>query len=182
MKFFAVVFFISSMLSAQKVILKDTITYREYSKLTWQDFKAKAPLDSPFSASVSTGMGYKWSYSTSNGEIDFSYSVKSSLYRNSSWSKYTEGKENVLSHEQLHYDITELYARKLRQALKDYKENGNLRNIRKSVTAIYESLEAERKAFQLQYDAETNHSTNKEAQLQWNEKIALLLEEYKAFK
>lgn len=182
MKIFIVLFFFTSFVFGQRKSLKDTITYREYSRLTWKDFKAKVPEGTKFSASVSSGMGYKWSYSTSNGQINFNYSVKTNLYRNSSWSKYTEGKESVLRHEQLHYDITELYVRKFREALKDYKENSGLRNIRKDVTRIYQKIEEERKSTQLQYDMETNHSLNKEAQVAWEQKIASLLQEYEAFK
>ena len=158
---------------------RDTITYRKYNTLKWTDFKADAPVDSPFTASVSSGMSYKWSYSTSAGIIDFRFSIEAKLYRNLSWSVYKSGKQEVLKHEQLHFDITELFTRKFRKALEEYVVK---RNIRKDVATIYEGIEKQRIEMQLLYDKETNHSINKESQLAWEKKVSKLLTEYEAFK
>ena len=158
---------------------KDTITYREYNKLQWQDFKASPPENTLFTASVSTGMSYKWSYSTSKGIPDFDYEVQAKLYRNFSWSNYKTEKEQVLKHEQLHFDITELYVRKFRKALSEYIVG---RSIRNDIARIYNDLEAERNGMQLLYDAETNHSLIKDKQLEWELRIRRLLTELEVYK
>ena len=178
MKLFLLLFIVSCSLFGQKSV-KDTLTYREYNTLKWTDFKAKAPEGSEFSASVSTGMSYKWSYSTRGGIIDFQYEIDAKLYRNFSWSIYKKDKESVLKHEQFHYEITELFARKFRKALEEYEVG---RSIRNDVTRIYEKLEKERVEMQLLYDKETEHSLNKDAQLAWQAKISLLLNDYESFK
>ena len=85
MKFLLFLLFVSSSLFAQKTV-RDTVNYRDYNTLKWNDFKADAPKDTPFSASVSTGMSYKWSYSTQGGVIDFKYNIDAKLYRNLSLS------------------------------------------------------------------------------------------------
>ena len=178
MRFLVILLLACTSLFGQKKS-QDTITYRDYNKLKWSDFKADAPKNSPFSASVSSGMSYKWSYSTSAGIIDFQYAIDSKLYRNLSWSIYKEEKEEVLKHEQLHFDITELFTRKFRQALAEYVVK---RNIRKDVANIYEAIEKERVTMQLLYDKETNHSINKDSQLAWETKVSKLLAEYDEFK
>lgn len=178
MKFALFLLLISSSLFGQKPI-QDTVTYRNYNTLKWSDFKADVPEATPFSASVSTGVSYKWSYSTAGGVIDFKYDIQAKLYRNFSWSIYEKEKEIVLKHEQFHFEITELFARKFRKALAEYEIG---RSVRNDVTRIYENLEKERIAMQLLYDEETEHSINKEAQLAWETKIGLLLKEFEAFK
>lgn len=178
MRFFFFFLLVSCSLLAQKPI-QDTVTYRNYNILKWTDFKADVPENTPFSASVSTGMSYKWSYSTSRGVIDFRYNIEAKLYRNFSWSIYDKDKEAVLKHEQIHFEITELFARKFRKALEEYEIG---RSIRNDVTKIYENLEKERVAMQLLYDEETEHSIKKEAQLAWENKVELLLEQYDAYK
>ena len=159
--------------------VKDTVTYREYSTLKWKDFKAPAPKNTDYSASVNTGISYKWSYSTARGIVDFKYDIEARLYRNFSWSIYEKDKENVLKHEQLHFDITELFARKFRKALAEYTVG---RSIRKDVSKIYEKIETERTTMQLLYDKETGHSINKTSQLSWENKIKDLLQEYQTYK
>lgn len=176
---FLLLFLLVNISSFAQTKVKDTITYREYNKLNWTDFKAKTPQDTKYSASVCSGMSYKWSYSTVNNKPEFTYEVEAKLYRNLSWSKYTEGKEEVLSHEQLHFDISELYARKFRKQLEEYEVS---RNVRKDVASIYKNLEKERVQFQLMYDSITDHSLNKEVQIKWNSKVAQLLNEYDAYK
>ena len=177
MRFFIFLFLISNSFFAQKKV-NDTISYRNHSVLKWTDFKADVPEGTIFSASLSSGMSYKWSFSTATGILDFRYNVDANLYRNSSWSIYDKGKEQVLEHEQLHFDITELHVRKFRKALSEYEVG---RSIRKDVSKIYENIEKERVAMQLLYDEETHHSINREAQLAWEAKIKELLLQYVPF-
>jgi len=80
----------------------------------------------------------------------------------------------VLSHEQLHFDITELFARKFRERLKTVK---NDTDIKKKVRKIFAEINRELNTFQNKYDRETNYSRNIPEQLLWNEKIAEALSE-----
>jgi predicted secreted Zn-dependent protease len=70
----------------------------------------------------------------------------------------------LLAHEQLHFDITELYARKLRKALQTYEPDEKMK---KELDAIYSKVEKQRRQMQTQFDKETNHSINKEAEFKW---------------
>ena len=178
MRFLIFLLFITTQLCAQKKV-RDTVSYRDYSILKWEDFKANAPENTKYTASVNTGISYKWSYSTARGIVDFNYNIEAKLYRNFSWSIYEKDKENVLKHEQLHYDITELFARKFRKALSEYTVG---RSIRKDVARIYENIEQERVTMQLLYDEETEHSINVSSQKLWEAKVGNLLQEYDTFK
>lgn len=70
----------------------------------------------------------------------------------------------ILKHEQAHFDIAEIYARKLFKALTD--ANLNTTNM-KQANDIYKELFAEFKNREAQYDNETAHGTIAEQQQKW---------------
>ena len=76
----------------------------------------------------------------------------------------------MLQHEQGHFDLAELYARKLNKALKEYTFNAQ--TINKDVNSIYEKIMAEQHKAQNRYDLETDFSRNKSRQAMWSSKIA----------
>ncbi|UJH92241.1 DUF922 domain-containing Zn-dependent protease [Antarcticibacterium sp. 1MA-6-2] len=73
----------------------------------------------------------------------------------------------LLSHEQLHFDITELHARKLRKHLSHLSIDQLSKKPKEVLNSFYTKVEKERAAMQLQYDRETKHSLNKEAEAKW---------------
>ena len=81
----------------------------------------------------------------------------------------------ILAHEQGHFDITEIYARKLHKELLDYKFNR--KTFRQDVNAIYDRVVKEKENFQFAYDGLTDHSRNKTVQEEWLQKIEQLLAE-----
>lgn len=140
------------------------------NKLTWADFKGKPnPNQAQHVASVRSGITYRWSYEAKEDKIKLDFDVFSNFYPQHSWVVSGEETPDLLKHEQLHFDISELYARKLRTAFKAYVP---MRNIRRDLTRIYQKIEMERKRTQLLYDRETNHGLQKEAQQEWEIRIA----------
>ncbi|MGJ8734513.1 MAG: DUF922 domain-containing protein, partial [Cellulophaga sp.] len=71
-------------------------------------------------------------------------------------------------HEQIHFDIAELYARKMREKLSKVVPSSNTY---KQARAIYTSVNKELDAYQDLYDKETNYSRDLEKQLFWQEKV-----------
>ena len=71
-----------------------------------------------------------------------------------------------------HFDISELYARKMRKRLEATHFS---RNVKAEVKAIYREILKELSDFQSTYDEETNFSRNREQQLRWNQKIKEVL-------
>jgi hypothetical protein len=137
--------------------------------LTWEDFKAKPDRSNSYSANTNSGISYSWSYSTNTGEPVLKHEVYSNFYPQLSWVKEIHDETYLLAHEQLHFDISELHARKLRKALDEYQIG---RNIRQDLKRLYNKIEAERAAMQEQFDKETLHSENREAELNWRKFIA----------
>ena len=85
----------------------------------------------------------------------------------------------ILSHEQGHFDLAEVYARKLYKKVQEYRFHQ--KNYRKDLQKIYKEILDEKEEMQSKYDRETNHSINKEKQVEWLKKIEKMLEEYKDY-
>ena len=97
---------------------EETMTWNESRKLTWADFKAQPNYDSNAVALTASGITFGYSVKTSGKRIvDFSTTVEAHFYPKKSWHFKDKSDAYILGHEQLHFDITELYARKFRQQL-----------------------------------------------------------------
>lgn len=146
----------------------ETILWETGKKLRWEDFKGK-PENQRAAAVTASGLTYRFSTTKKNGEVvDIDYEVTSFFYPNKSWYKPEVCDSIILSHEQLHFDITELYARKFRKLLSETKFTNNVKN---EVKTIYNQINVELNEYQNQYDDETNFSRNREQQLHWNNSI-----------
>ena len=58
----------------------------------------------------------------------------------------------ILSHEQGHFDITEIFARKLNEALQNY--TFNKKTFRRDINSIYQSIVEQKEEYQKTYDEE----------------------------
>ena len=99
------------------------------------------------------------------------YKNESSIVIKDSSSLSKEQLHTLLSHEQLHFDIGEKYARLLRRSfinLDDIKKDSYKTQVFDSLVRYSYLCENE----QNDYDVQTNHSQNEEMQIKWNEKIA----------
>jgi hypothetical protein len=80
----------------------------------------------------------------------------------------------LLQHEQRHFDLCEVYARKLRQKLAKRSWTGDDAD---KIDRIYQHLYKELNERQLKYDEETVHGLDTDKQHEWNEQIAKELNE-----
>ncbi len=151
-------------LGAQAQVPEEKIGWEE-NALTWENFQAAPDPNSPFSANTSSGISYSWSLKTSVLGKEYQFEVESFFNPQRSWVKDSNS-VHLLAHEQLHFDITELHATKLRKAMVefDFKKS---REVKSSLQEIYKNVEKERALMQQKFDRETGHSMNKEAQLKW---------------
>jgi len=85
---------------------------------------------------------------------------------------------SVLQHEQTHFDIAELYARKMLHAFDE--EQLNVTNLNRSKD-IYNHYFEEYKMRQDQYDTETDHGRDAAQQQKWKAAIATNLKELAAY-
>ena len=163
MRFLAIVAFLFQFISSDPNLVW---TYEEHPVLSWDDFRGVPPDGSNRAASVNSGLSYSFKNTYENGILkDLDIQVKSGFYPELSWKMdLKESSKDLLAHEQLHWDITNLFALKLRAAYKKYRP---VKNIKKEVAFIFNKFEKDRAAMQAQYDRDTKHGLDKEAQLKW---------------
>jgi hypothetical protein len=137
-------------------------------KLTWADFKGKP--DKLNSASALTYSDIKIGASFIDGKV--AVTVQNYFDANLSWSK-NKTSASLLAHEQVHFDITEIYTRKIRNKLNSIASEETIRNgtMNKESTILLK----EWRAFQKKYDDETNHGIIADKQKEWEQKVVLLL-------
>ncbi len=150
---------------------QDTLYWREGVHLTWDDFKSKTPKQAGFAAFSFTiiTMSYELKYT---GEVyKPKFTVHSAFQRSKSWVDRKDPKAQtpeILAHEQLHFTIAEITARKLRRNLKSATYT---KNYQKEIKTIYDQALADGEKMQQRYDKETNHGIDKTVQKQWSNLI-----------
>ena len=87
----------------------------------------------------------------------------------------------LLRHEQTHFDITEVYARIMRQKLIGFGAKANCNKLQPAFNNLTKSVYLEWDREQNRYDQETNHSLNAVRQAFWEKQIQAKLEQLKAF-
>ncbi len=152
---------------------EELIQWNEDQKLTWADYKGKVQTGSDAAASTATYLGIEYNFNK-NG---FGYKITCSFSKTKSWGSHKT--DYILGHEQGHFDIAEIFARKLNKQMSEYVFNKN--TFKADLKNIYMKLTAEKDDFQNQYDKETNHSINQEKQAEWLKKIREELKALNAF-
>jgi archaellin len=143
------------------------IEWKPSARLTWEDFKATPDYGSENVALTNTSIQLEYGYDKNSLE----FTVKCRFDKTKSWVKIKN--DDVLQHEQLHFDIAELYARKLRRQLRDYKFNAA--TVAEDVNNIYMKIMEEHHSMQQLYDAETDHSRLEERQAEWVKRVESFL-------
>ena len=148
---------------------QEMIPWELDKRLVWDDFLCEPKVGSDAVASTSTSLGI--AYQLSNGELR--YHITCYFNKEKSWGLMKT--DYILAHEQGHFDITEIFARKLNEALQNYKFSK--RNYKRDIGQIYQSIVSEKEEFQKTYDSESDHSRNKKTQYDWLERIEKMLAE-----
>ena len=91
----------------------------ESYKLSLQDFKSKPNLSEIVEAIIASGISFGFSIRQTDDKQVVSYSSNEDLlfYPEQSQCKFNQADNHILNHEQLHFDITELFARNLDNVL-----------------------------------------------------------------
>jgi hypothetical protein len=146
----------------------DTIYYSVNRPLTWADFKEK-PSESSFEAEVFTSIGYNEHREIIKGIINVNLAMKVDLPKNDCWVKGGRGDSYMLNHEQRHFDIEKIVSEHFKRKI--LAMNLPVDNFDGPINVEYLETLREATTMQKQYDADTHHSENRQAQEQWNEKI-----------
>ena len=157
-----------------------SVTWNESAKLTWEDFKGTPNSKSDAVALTASGITFGYSVKTSGDRIiDFTTTVEAHFYPNKSWYIKDKGDAYILAHEQLHFDITELYARKFRAQIEKLVVN---QNVKEQMKRLHTAINKAVNETQQRYDEETNHSMNREMQLKWEMEIQKELQKFRNYK
>ena len=142
--------------------------------LVWRDFQGRPPQAGDEGARTAYGLYYAWSC---RGDA-FAFHAVAAFHPLRSWVKpivvgHPAESPRVLRHEQMHFDITEVFARRMRQRFATLegpcaRSDGELRRLAR------ELVEAE-KEMQQRYDRETNHGLLTDRQAAWNADVARML-------
>lgn len=160
----------------EKTTLSDYIPWSANYKLRWEDFQG-----SPDTVKFKGFKAVTWTQLKSKANLledRIEYEISCNFIRNESW--HIHSSLDLLIHEQGHFDIAEVYARKLRKALSQH--------ISKSITETNRFIDSTFKYYGKAkneltdvYEKETDYSRNKKGQEKWNLKIKKMLEETKAY-
>lgn len=168
----AAVFILSSYQTDGQKIIWD----KNY-KLKWEDYKSPPDSQRPdIKAGSSVGHGY--TYRTKGDSVFIT--IESYFFKSESWVDSGSINNNLLLHEQGHFDIEEIYARLLRKNIA--ATNFFKQTFEKQLQGLHnKSINECNKEQDLIYDKETDLSRNLAKQKQWNMKIAKRLKELEAY-
>ena len=145
------------------------IRWQKNRLLKWSDFKGPIDTAAKFEATTFCEVYAKYNWTKKNNQYLLTFSTASYLDPFKSSSIKQKQTPQLLRHEQLHFDIAELFARIYLQRLK-------LKTYTAAFKAEIEQLNQDNlrnlKTVQDLYDEQTDHSENKYMQAKWEGDIA----------
>jgi hypothetical protein len=153
---------------------EDLLSWNEFYKLRWVDFQGEP--DERAKGDAGAAVQIKAKPFLVKKQIK--YDVVALFNRSKSWARGQS--PSLLAHEQLHFDIAELYARKIRKKIKELAAR-DVNDIKIYNAAINELL-LESNQIDLKYDLETLHGGLSKKQAAWSEKVSNGLAELDQYK
>lgn len=152
----------------------DEIIWIKERRLTVADFKGSAR-NKQFEAAANSGIRYDFSGSDKEGSVTLR--IEAFFDCNTSYFKSTADQVVTLEHEQGHFDMTEVYARKLVKAFKE--QIHNTKELQQKHKRIYKQITDELQRMQNKYDKEIYPDRSKQAG--WISRINKELEELEKY-
>lgn len=129
--------------------------------LQWEDFAGAVNDSSHFDAECFAEVKYTYTFTSPQ---DFHFDVQAVFNKGTSWIKAANKSDKLLKHEQVHFDIAQLYACKLQQAFYNYTYTSNFAE---EVLQIFDVFNKEYHHTQKLYDEQSNHSLVSNRQQEW---------------
>ncbi len=167
-----------SLSSTRSPVLEEIrLIWREDDPLEWSDFHGPPEPEQGVDALSSCGLICDPALSR-NGMLRFD--VNAYFSPTDSWVDRPDASRLLLHHEQGHFDIGEIYARKMRQRLA--RTAFDRSRLNEQITIIYQETFEEYREAQATYDRVSGHSTNTAGQREWDRWIDRELERYEAYR
>ena len=142
----------------------ERISWNEHVKLSWSDFQGRPSAHDAFHAQAHCELDAGFTFDGATADIN----VTAYFLPKASWTIITTD-SLLLDHEQLHFTIAELFARKLRKMLLQHFINGD--DMKVAFDACFDSVNAEMQNMQNRYDVATNHGLDHSEQMQWQKNV-----------
>ena len=162
-------------------VFSQKLVWKEGTKLNWSLFKSpenKMESDSTIVSYSSCGLRYTAFKDKANNKMKVR--IDATFDPSKSWKHPSKTKNLKINHEQGHFDIAELYARKLR---KEFKENVKTeKDYQFKFKLIYQMLYGEFLDYQDYYDKITKRGTDAAKQNELEVEIKSQLKKLEAYK
>ena len=150
------------------------IRWNDKEPLQWEDFGGKIKDTSWLDAECFAEIRYNYQFKSLK---DFQFDVFANFDKNTSWIRKESQSEALLKHEQLHFDIAELYSLRIKEIFENYRYT---KNFISEIQLIFNNKKQEYLSMQQQYDEETEHSINKKKQKEWEASVTDALRQMKS--
>lgn len=165
---FLLLVFVATTIHAQT----DLKVWDQHNPLKWSDFKAPVDESNPHAALTMSGSHVSYHWNQHSGNYTVTFDVACAMFRDMSWTRVEKQSPELLKHEQVHFDIAKVFAKQLLVSLNNRTYTSDFKN---EIDAVDKQNAKDRASMQLEYDAQTNHSRNKEMQQKWEAYVADLL-------
>lgn len=179
MSWFALAFVCAAVPSSARQTAVDPIAWSATRKLDWRDFRAKAPGELAGARSM---LKYNYSIGCRDGQLRAT--VSALFLPDQSWVAYRIVSSGVASplglrHEQTHFDLKEVYARRARKMFAELSSPCPRSD--SELFAMAERVFRQEAAAQKLLEDETQSGTIEARQLNWEKRVASDLDALNAF-
>lgn len=162
-------------------VYETEFTWTPERRLSWDDFRGPVqPYSSDnIAAATFCAIGFETNTVSQNNPT-LRVNVFNTFYTRKSWIREEEKNPEILAHEQGHFDLCELYTRKLRERMSNVKVD--VASLRATLKGIYAQLQQEYQERQQLYEDETNHGLIYDQQDRWEAMITQELAQMEKWK
>jgi hypothetical protein len=139
--------------------------WKPEARLRWPDFRGHVRVEDEDAASASY-IGFLHQITKCAKGDSMILDTRAFFNKSNSWVKIPAVNPSLLSHEQLHFDLAELYSRRFRQAILSVKANE--RDFIETADSLFRYYAAKSDTIHFDYDLETNHGLNEASQRKWD--------------
>ncbi len=165
--------------------------------LSWDDFQGSVPRGADAARVAATAASISWSYeyavqwSAQGCAFEIEAIDSAALFHpDKSWARPQNRTQTVLHHEQIHFDIAQLYETQFQAATREFlgvarecdgrSERRAARSVEAAISAlvgsVFDEIWREYRGRQEAYDRDTQHGIDPEAQARWQRSIAEALQ------
>jgi hypothetical protein len=153
----------------------DAFPWAARRPLTWADFRGVPPSESGI---VAAETAYTLIHGTRCAGDRFEFLVVAAFRPQQSWVRHAilrtpADSARALRHEQTHFDLTEVHARRLRRYYAEVIAPCRIST--SDLSSVADRIARDEKAAQAEYDAETENGRNAAIQARWDKDVAAQL-------